>query len=430
MAPRPYTNEDIRAFSYPLCRPGATDTVGFIGKVHTCRPGDSEPQQPHLTLLRTWYWIDEPSGLLGQTNVSSSPIRPDFLPRRHDDGSEPGHFQKQFEWPWPHMTPGRLHENVRVRRKTAVKEGTSTSNHEARAGEGGGGADADGGGVGSAQAMDGLDGDDGTEAAAEVAEQGGDDRTGSKRPSTFASHTATVGAYVVGAGPDGGINTYLGVPGATQEARARVPEGGCPPPGSPWPLEFFIKDGAGCRWAGVVNYDTASGCLNCCWLTKELQLTVDPAQRNVLEAVGPQVPPRRGLLPADSSDGWGLPRGSTGSATCTWVGEEGLLLTEEGLEAVWQPPEEKSLPPGHVLLRMVDETYLLCPLNNIALPPGGGPLLYEFGARNVYGGGGGGGGRPEGQEGGGGRRGFRRVCVRFEPDGLLQEVRYERFDNV
>ncbi len=47
------------------------------------------------------------------------------------------------------------------------------------------------------------------------------------------------------AGPDGGINCYLGVPGATQDARARVPEGGCPPPGSPWPLEFFIKVAAG-----------------------------------------------------------------------------------------------------------------------------------------------------------------------------------------
>ncbi|KAG2426952.1 hypothetical protein HXX76_012737 [Chlamydomonas incerta] len=386
MAPRPYTNEDIRAFSYPLCRPGATDTVGYIGKVHTCRPGDSEPQQPHLTLLRTWYWIDEPSGLLGQTNVSSSPIRPDFLPR-HADGSEPGHFQKKFEWPWPHMTPARLQETIRVRRMTKSQQ-----------------ANGDSCGVG---AQDGVEGGD-------VHDDDGGDRTGAKRPGTFASHTATVGAYVVGAGPDGGINTYLGVPGATEEARARVPEGGCPPPGSPWPLEFFIKDGAGCRWAGVVNYDTSSGGLHCCWLTKELQLAVDPAARGVLDTVGPKVPPRRGFLPADSGgDGWGLPAGSRGTAARTWVGEEGLLLTEEGLEAMWSPPQENSLPAGHVLLRMVDETYLLCPANNIALPPGGGPLLFEFGARNVA---------PPGS------RGFRRVAVRFEPDGLLQEVRYERFD--
>lgn len=56
----------------------------------------------------------------------------------------------------------------------------------------------------------------------------------------------------------------------------------------------------------------------------------------------PQVPPRRGLLPVDSSgDGWGLPAGTRGTAVRTWVGEQGLLLTEEGLEAVWEPPVEK-----------------------------------------------------------------------------------------
>lgn len=54
-------------------------------------------------------------------------------------------------------------------------------------GERGGG----GGGTGvGAQAMDGVEGG----AAADT----DGDRTGAKRPGTFASHTATVGAYVVG----------------------------------------------------------------------------------------------------------------------------------------------------------------------------------------------------------------------------------------
>ena len=56
------------------------------------------------------------------------------------------------------------------------------------------------------------------------------------------------------------------------------------------------QDGAGCRWAGVVNYDTASGGLNCCWLTKELQVAVDPGKRNVLDEMGPKVSERPGWV--------------------------------------------------------------------------------------------------------------------------------------
>lgn len=46
----------------------------------------------------------------------------------------------------------------------------------------------------------------------------------------------------------------------------------------------------------MVNYDTASGGLNCCWLTKELQVAVDPGKRNVLDEMGPKVSERPGWV--------------------------------------------------------------------------------------------------------------------------------------
>ncbi|KXZ41747.1 hypothetical protein GPECTOR_296g797 [Gonium pectorale] len=347
---RPYTNRDTVLFSQQMCRPGAGFS-GFIGTGFRCPP-DLEPDAGYpkpIVVLRSWYWLDEGSGLLGQTNVSSKQLRAEFLPRE----GEPRHFEKRFKWSWPHVTPARMKDTVRVLREA---EGTA--------------------------------------------------------PDTFSQYAATVGAYVFGAGPDGGFNGYLGLPGATAEAAARLPQGAVPPRSQPWALELFIKDGNGGRWACIPEYSTATGSLTAINLLKEQHTDADPATPLVLEKLRPRVAPPRPPLPADAAAwrraGSGSDGSEPGSSIRTFVDPvEGLVMTEEGLESHWSPPE---VPSGHSLHRLPDATYLLCPDNIHSF---GGPVTFELGARRL---------------GGSTGDGMQRVVLRFDADGVWQEVRYELYE--
>lgn len=72
-----------------------------------------------------------------------------------------------------------------------------------------------------------------------------------QRPSTFVNYSTSLGAYVIAAGPSGGVNCYLGLPGAWAEAQQRMPKDTVPRPGKPYALELFIKVvwlGTGLDW--------------------------------------------------------------------------------------------------------------------------------------------------------------------------------------
>ncbi|KAG2501423.1 hypothetical protein HYH03_001206 [Edaphochlamys debaryana] len=320
-------------------------------------PGDEAEVTLEAMSMRCFSWLDEETHMFGQINIFGAPILRDSKERPE----EPGHWEKPYKYPWPQITGDHLHENVSLRRE-----------------------------------MDPV--------APETFRKYGD------------SKGAVAAAYLIAAGADGAVNSYLGLPGASDEAKAQVPEGSLTPGGQPFILEAFIKDGAGGRRAVMPAYDVASGDL-IAWVQIREQVTFqDPHTPHVLTVLSPSVPPLRGYLPPAAS-AWlpeEVPR--KGEGAVTRVGEGGWAETEEGLEAEWVPPETDGLPPGHTLLRLPDEGYLICPTNINKSP--GGPALFELGAvvRSAE-------GAPRGALAGSGPVvGLRRVATRFGAEGLLAEI--------
>ncbi|PNH10692.1 hypothetical protein TSOC_002561 [Tetrabaena socialis] len=104
---RPYRNSDTRAFNLPIGRPGA-GRVGYIGQCILGELGSPDVPPYERMVLRSWHWLDEEQGLLGQTNVTSSDHMGNhelfgYIPR---DG-EPAHYEKQFKFSWADMSPAR-----------------------------------------------------------------------------------------------------------------------------------------------------------------------------------------------------------------------------------------------------------------------------------------------------------------------------------